>query len=102
MFFDIPSLTYSTYQHLAVTLRLFVPVSFLPLYTRSSGYSSHIGAALISGVVQLPFCYLKHTYQFLGDNLDPLDSLFTTVLVNAASMLVLWPASTAVAPLVNS
>jgi MFS family permease len=36
----------------------------------------------------------------MGDKLGPVNSLFTSFVANALSMLVLWPASTSLGPLI--
>jgi len=81
------------------TFPLFVPPFFLPLYARSIGLSTHVGAALVaafnfSSAIGRVFCGL------MGDKLGPVNSLFASLVVSAISMLVLWPVSTSLVPLI--
>ncbi|KAM4056685.1 major facilitator superfamily protein [Hirsutella rhossiliensis] len=80
------------------TFPLLVPPFFLPLYSRSVGLSSSTGAGLVAGfnfssAVGRILCGL------LCDTLGALNTLFLCLLVNAVSLLLIWPASTALAPL---
>ncbi len=80
------------------TFPLFVPPFFLPLYSRSLGLSSSTGAALVAGFtfssgVGRIICGL------LCDTLGPLNTLFMAFMLNALSLLALWPVSTTLAPL---
>ena len=84
---------------LAATFPLFVPPFFLPLYARSIGQSAQVGAALVaafnfSSAVGRVLCGL------LGDKLGSVNSLLVSLIVSAISMLVLWPVSTSLAPLI--
>lgn len=80
------------------TFPLLVPPFFLPLYSRTLGLSSSTGAGLLAGfnfssAVGRIICGL------LCDKLGPLNTLFSSLLLSAVSMLALWPASTTLAPL---
>jgi MFS family permease len=81
------------------TFPLFVPPFFLPLYSASLGLSASTGAGLVagfnfsSGIGRLGF-------GFMSDLLGPLNTLFLSLLLSATSMLVLWPVSNTLAPLI--
>ncbi len=75
-----------------------MPPFFLPLYSRSIGLSSSTGAGLLaafnfSSAVGRILCGV------LCDRLGALNTLLVSLLLSAASMLALWPASTTLAPL---
>ena len=81
------------------TFPLFVPPFFLPLYSNSLGLSSNAGAGLVAGfnfssAVGRLICGLA------ADKLGPLNSLFMSLLLSAASMLVIWPVSNSLGPLI--
>jgi MFS family permease len=81
------------------TFPLFVPPFFLPLYARSIGQSSQVGAALLaafnfSSALGRVLCGL------LSDKFGSVNSLLLSLLLSAVSMLVLWPISTSLAPLI--
>ena len=81
------------------TFPLLVPVFFLPLYARSLGLSSSVGAALVAGfnfasAVGRVLCGL------MGDKLGAVNTLFVSLLISALSMLAIWPISTSLAPLI--
>lgn len=80
------------------TFPLLVPAFFLPLYSNSIGLSSTAGAALLAG-----FNFSSAIGRILGgvfaDKLGPLNSLFTSLMLSAVTMLALWPASTTIVPL---
>jgi MFS family permease len=81
------------------TFPLLVPVFFLPLYARSLGYSSSIGAALVAAF-NFSSAVGRILTGFMGDKLGPLNSLAGSLMANSLSLLVLWPVSTSLAPLV--
>ncbi|EAU39319.1 conserved hypothetical protein [Aspergillus terreus NIH2624] len=81
------------------TFPLLVPPFFLPLYTDSLGMSSSAGAGVVaafnfSSAVGRLIC------GFCSDLAGPLNTLFLSLLLSALSMLVLWPASTSIGPLI--
>lgn len=81
------------------TFPLFVPPFFLPLYSNSLGLSSNAGAGLVAGfnfssAVGRLICGLA------ADVMGPLNTLFVSLLLSAASMLVIWPVSNSLGPLV--
>ncbi|KAL1963989.1 hypothetical protein VTN77DRAFT_7664 [Rasamsonia byssochlamydoides] len=81
------------------TFPLFVPPFFLPLYANSLHLSSSVGAGLVaafnfSSAVGRLLC------GFSSDKLGPLNTLFISLLLTALSMLVLWPVSISLGPLI--
>lgn len=81
------------------TFPLFVPPFFLPLYSHSLGLPSSAGAGLVAGfnfssAVGRLFC------GFASDAIGPLNTLFLSLCLSAGSMLVLWPVSKTLAPLI--
>lgn len=81
------------------TFPLCVPPFFLPLYARSLGFSPYTGAALLAGF-NFSSAIGRIATGFMGDKLGPLNSLFTTLMLSALSMLCLWPISSSLGPLV--
>lgn len=81
------------------TLPLFVPPIFLPLYSASLGLSASTGAGLVAGFNFSPAAG-RLGFGFLSDLLGPLNTLFLYLLLTALSMLVLWPVSSTVVPIV--
>jgi MFS family permease len=81
------------------TFALFVPAFFLPLYTHSLGLPSSTGAALLAG-----FNFSTAIGRLVSgvscDYIGPLNTIFIAMLVNAMTMLSIWPASDTLAPLV--
>ncbi|UNI19578.1 hypothetical protein JDV02_005756 [Purpureocillium takamizusanense] len=80
------------------TFPLLVPAFFLPLYAHALGLSSSAGAGLLAGF-NLSSALGRVLCGLLSDRLGPLNTLLATLVVSGAGMLVLWPASTTVAPL---
>ncbi|KAB8229393.1 MFS general substrate transporter [Aspergillus alliaceus] len=81
------------------TFPLLVPPFFLPLYTESLGMASGVGAGVVaafnfSSAVGRLIC------GFCSDRLGPLNTLFMSLLLSALSMLILWPVSTSIGPLI--
>ncbi|KAE8398489.1 major facilitator superfamily domain-containing protein [Aspergillus pseudonomiae] len=81
------------------TFPLLVPPFFLPLYTESMGMASGAGAGVVaafnfSSAVGRLMC------GFCSDRLGPLNTLFMSLLLSALSILVLWPVSTSIGPLI--
>jgi MCP family monocarboxylic acid transporter-like MFS transporter 3 len=78
---------------------LFVPPYYLPLFAQSIGLSPSTGAALVAAFnacnaigrfVAGPLC----------DKLGPLNMFVITMVLNAVSMLAIWPVSSTLGPLV--
>lgn len=78
---------------------LFVPAFFLPLYSASLGLSATAGAGLVAGF-NFSSAIGRIACGFACDRIGPLNVLFLSLLVSALSMLVIWPISTSLAPLV--
>lgn len=81
------------------TFPLFVPPFFLPLYANSLNLTSSAGAGLVaafnfSSAVGRLLC------GFGSDKFGPLNTLFLSLLLSAVSMLVLWPVSNSLGPLI--
>ncbi|KAL7811380.1 MFS general substrate transporter [Trichoderma gracile] len=80
------------------TFPLLVPPFFIPLYSRSVGLSSSAGAGLLAGF-NLSSAAGRILCGFFCDKFGALNVLFCSLLINAVTMLALWPASTTLAPL---
>ncbi len=83
----------------ASTFALYVPPFFIPLFARSIGLSSSTGAGLVAGF-GLSTTFGRMLSGVTCDKLGPLNTLALTMLVNAVSMLAIWPVSSSLAPLV--
>ncbi|KAL3496519.1 major facilitator superfamily domain-containing protein [Aspergillus germanicus] len=81
------------------TFPLLVPPFFLPLYTDSLGMKSSVGAGV---VVAFNFSSALGRLMcgFCSDALGPLNTLFLSLTLSAVSMLVLWPVSNSIGPLI--
>ncbi|KAF2179261.1 MFS transporter, MCP family, solute carrier family 16, member 10 [Zopfia rhizophila CBS 207.26] len=81
------------------TFALFVPPYFLPLFAQSIGLSSKTGAALVSA---FSACNAlgRFVAGFLCDSIGPVNMFAFTMVLNAVSMLAIWPVSESLAPLV--
>lgn len=81
------------------TFPLFVPPFFLPLYSNSLGLSSSVGAGLVAG-----FNFSSAVGRLLlglnADFMGPLNTLLVSLVVSGMSMLVIWPISTSIGPLI--
>lgn len=80
------------------TFPLFVPPFFLPLYVNSLGLSSTTAAGLLAGF-NFASAIGRIGCGALCDAFGALNTLFTSLAICALSMLILWPASTSLAPL---
>jgi MFS family permease len=81
------------------TFPLCVPPFFLPLYAQSLGYSPYTGAAMVAGFNGAS-AIGRIVTGFTSDKVGALNSLFGTLLLSALSMLILWPISASLAPLI--
>jgi MFS family permease len=81
------------------TFPLFVPPFFLPLYSASLGFSASAGAGLVAGF-NFSSAVGRLGFGYMSDLLGPLNTLFLSLLFSATSMLVLWPVSSTLAPLI--
>ncbi|KAJ5920181.1 hypothetical protein N7516_011039 [Penicillium verrucosum] len=81
------------------TFPLLVPPFFLPLFTASLGMSSSTGAGIVAA-----FNFSSALGRLLcglcSDFVGPLNTLFISLLLSALSMLIIWPISTSLGPLV--
>ena len=81
------------------TFPLFVPPFFLPLYSNSLGLSSGVGAGLVAGF-NFSSAVGRLSCGYMCDRMGPLNTLFLSLCLSAGSMLVIWPVSTTLAPLI--
>jgi MFS family permease len=81
------------------TFPLFVPPFFIPLYTKSLGFSSSVGAGLVAGF-SLASAFGRIGSGIMCDKLGPLNTVFISMLLTAITMLAVWPTSTTLPPLV--
>lgn len=81
------------------TFPLFVPPFFLPLYSNSLGLPSAAGAGLLAA---FNFCSAigRLGSGFACDKLGSLTTLFITLLLSAVSLMVMWPLSSSLGPLI--
>jgi MFS family permease len=82
-----------------VTFPLLVPPFFLPLYSRSIGLPDNAGAGLVAGF-NFASALGRILFGFFADKMGPLNALLFGLVINALSMLILWPVSTTIGPLV--
>lgn len=78
---------------------LFVPPFFLPLFTSSLGMKSSVGAGVVAAF-NFSSALGRLICGYCSDKLGPLNTLFLSLLLSAVSMLVLWPVSSSIGPLV--
>ncbi|KAJ0422201.1 major facilitator superfamily domain-containing protein [Aspergillus carlsbadensis] len=81
------------------TFPLLVPPFFLPLYTDSLGMKSSVGAGVVAAF-NFSSALGRLMCGFCSDALGPLNTLFLSLTLSAVSMLVLWPVSNSIGPLV--
>ena len=81
------------------TFPLLVPPFFIPLYANSVGASATLASGLLA-IYNLSSAVGRVGFGFLSDFIDPISSLFLSLMINALSMLAIWPVSSSVAPLV--
>ncbi|TLD14588.1 hypothetical protein PspLS_11007 [Pyricularia sp. CBS 133598] len=81
------------------TFPLLVPPFFIPLYAQQGlGLATATGAALLAGF-NLTSAVGRIASGILCDKFGAVNTLFTSFVIGAISMLVLWPASTSLGPL---
>ncbi|KXJ89732.1 monocarboxylate permease Mch4 [Microdochium bolleyi] len=80
------------------TFYLLVAPFFLPLYCASLGLSPTAGAALVSAF-NLASAIGRLVCGVMCDRFGPVNTLFVAMLLNALTLLVVWPLSTSVGPL---
>ncbi|PWY84805.1 MFS general substrate transporter [Aspergillus heteromorphus CBS 117.55] len=81
------------------TFPLLVPPFFLPLYTDSMGMGSAAGAGVVAAF-NFSSALGRLTCGFASDRIGGLNTLFVSLTLSALSMLVIWPASTSIGPLI--
>lgn len=81
------------------TFPLFVPPFFLPLYCQSIALKPSMGAAMVA-TFNFSGALGRIGFGLLCDSIGPLNILFVTLLLAGISMLVLWPFSNTLVPLV--
>ncbi|RAK93337.1 monocarboxylate permease Mch4 [Aspergillus costaricaensis CBS 115574] len=81
------------------TFPLLVPPFFLPLYTDSLGLGSAAGAGVVAAF-NFSSALGRLTCGFASDTIGGLNTLFVSLLLSALSMLIIWPVSTSIGPLV--
>ncbi|KAK1243453.1 hypothetical protein MKX07_004081 [Trichoderma sp. CBMAI-0711] len=81
------------------TFPLFVPPFFIPLYTRSLGFSTNVGAGLVAGF-SLSSAAGRILSGFASDKVGSINTVLASLVLTAATMLAIWPTSTALAPLI--
>ncbi|KAL3476754.1 major facilitator superfamily domain-containing protein [Aspergillus californicus] len=81
------------------TFPLLVPPFFLPLYTSSLNMPSSVGAGIVAAF-NFSSALGRLMCGFCSDYIGPLNTLFLSLLLSAISMLVIWPVSNSVGPLV--
>ena len=81
------------------TFPLFVPPFFLPLYSKSLGLSSATGAGLVAA---FNFCSAigRLGSGLACDKLGSLSTLFLTLVLSSISLMVMWPLSNSIGPLI--
>ncbi|KAJ4288663.1 hypothetical protein N0V90_011900 [Kalmusia sp. IMI 367209] len=81
------------------TFALFVPPYFLPLFARSINLSPSTGAGLVAA-----FNACNAVGRFVAgplcDKVGPVNMFLITMILNAVSMLAIWPVSNTLGPLV--
>lgn len=103
-----PFLDLSMFRHLSFTaiflagaigvFCMFVPPYFLPLVAQSVGLSSTTGAGLVAG---FNACTAVGRFMagWLSDYTGPVNMFLMAMVLNAVSMLAIWPVSDSFAPL---
>ncbi|KAF2012090.1 MFS transporter, MCP family, solute carrier family 16, member 10 [Aaosphaeria arxii CBS 175.79] len=81
------------------TFALFVPPYYLPLFAQSLGLSSSTGATLVAAF-NLCNAIGRFVSGPLCDKIGPTNTFLITMILNAVSMLAIWPVSNTLAPLV--
>lgn len=81
------------------TFPLLVPPFFLPLYTESMGMPSSVGAGVVAAF-NFSSALGRLICGFCSDRLGPLNTLLLSLLLSALSMLILWPVSVSIGPLI--
>lgn len=80
------------------TFPLLVPPFFIPLYTASMGRAPRTGAALVAAF-NFSSAIGRLIWGVSSDSLGPLNTLIMCLLLNALTIIIMWPLSTSIAPL---
>ncbi|KAH8124753.1 major facilitator superfamily domain-containing protein [Trichoderma asperelloides] len=81
------------------TFPLFVPPFFIPLYTRSLGFSPNVGAGLVAGF-SLSSAAGRILSGFASDKVGSINTVLVSLVLTAITMLAIWPTSTELGPLI--
>jgi MFS family permease len=81
------------------TFPLFVPPFFIPLYAKSIGLPSNVGAGLVAGF-NFASALGRICCGLLCDRIGAMNVLFLSLVLTGLSNLVIWPFSTTLAPLI--
>jgi hypothetical protein len=105
----VPFLDLSLFHNLAFTaiflagasgtFALFIPPYFLPLVADSIGFSSSTGAGLV-GAFNGCTAIGRLLSGWLSDRFGPVNIFLSAMVLNALSMLAIWPVSKTLTPLV--
>ncbi|KAM0513314.1 hypothetical protein ACHAPE_007966 [Trichoderma viride] len=81
------------------TFPLFVPPFFLPLYTKSLGFSPSVGAGLVAGF-SLSSAAGRIFSGFASDKVGSINTVLVSLVLTAITFLAIWPTSTELGPLI--
>ncbi|PON26629.1 major facilitator superfamily transporter [Trichoderma gamsii] len=81
------------------TFPLFVPPFFLPLYTRSLGFTPNVGAGLVAGF-SLSSAAGRILSGFASDKVGSINTVLVSLVLTAITFLAIWPTSTELGPLI--
>ncbi|KAK5989526.1 MFS transporter asaE-like protein [Cladobotryum mycophilum] len=81
------------------TFPLFVPPFFIPLYAKSLGFSSNVGAGLVAGF-SLSSAAGRILSGLASDRIGSLNAVFVSLVFTTITMLAIWPTSTTLGPLI--
>lgn len=81
------------------TFPLLVPPFFLPLYGQSLGLSTFSSAALVAGF-NMSSAIGRISFGQLSDVIGPVNALILAMVINGIGMLLIWPLSSQLAPLI--
>ncbi|KIX06530.1 uncharacterized protein Z518_04506 [Rhinocladiella mackenziei CBS 650.93] len=105
---QVPFVDLSMFRHLPLSavfcagavgsFTLFVPPFFLPLVAQSIGLSSSTGAGLVAGFNSCT-AVGRLLSGWLSDIFVPVNVFLASMILNAVSMLAIWPVSSSLGPL---
>lgn len=76
-----------------------MPPFFIPLFTRSLGFTSSTGAGLVAGF-SLSSAFGRIGSGYMCDKLGALNTVFASLILTAITNMAVWPQSTTLAPLI--